>query len=68
MEFDDSNNLIIKKENNKIHYIPFKFIKMIYINLINGKEYWKASAVYEITREQAAFILTNFGKKYETIS
>jgi hypothetical protein len=59
MHFNEKNDFIIQATPYKA-YIPAKFVEMIYWRLQEGIEYYLASNVYDITREQAGFILANY--------
>ncbi len=66
MHFDENNNLVMKERADAprgeicVWQLNVKFVDMIYWNLIAGKTWDMASPVVPITREQAAFILTEY--------
>lgn len=66
MYFDQDNNLVIKEEpladRGSINkwYISARVCDMVYWNLKAGKEWDMSCPIIEITREQAAFILTEY--------
>lgn len=62
MYFDDKDNLIIGEDDTHVFFIPARHCQLIFLEMRKGKRWWEASTVYPISRETAAFILTNFPK------
>jgi hypothetical protein len=68
--FNENNDLVVAEDDRVERagiskwYLPAKFVDMIYWNLKGGKEWWIASPIMSITRQIAAFILTEYKPKY----
>lgn len=71
MHYDKDLNLVLWTDTNAdcrgrvmTSYIPARHVHIIRMNLLKGKRWNLASPLYEITREQAAFIFTHppYGK------
>lgn len=52
--------LVVDKDDMHTFYIPMNQCRIIYKNMKAGVKWPQCSPVYDITREQAAFILNNF--------
>lgn len=56
----DTDGLVMRQDQDSKSYIPMEHCRIIYDNLCKGMFYKYASPVYDISREQAAYILTHF--------
>lgn len=65
MKFDKDKNFILAEKGNHVQLISKKQVEIIYKNIKKGCSYKDASPLFDLTREQFAWLVNNKEKFFQ---